>query len=90
MKNAIIIRKEEISKLTCTPEILSEKKRRQVTLNLSSAIDNMNKLNKAAIFFSTTRGLFQVTAKVLMKGDKFVVLKGDIMIPINCIIKVGI
>jgi len=90
MKNAIIIRKEEVRKLIFTPEILSEKKRRQVNLNLSSAIDNFSKLNKAAIFFSTTRGLFQVTAKVLMKGDKFVVLKGNIMIPVNCIIKVGV
>jgi len=90
MKNAIIIKKDEISKLTFTPELLSDKKRRQVDLNLNSAIDNMNKLNKSAIFFSTTRGLFQVTAKVMMKGAKYVVLKGDIMIPVNCIIKVGV
>lgn len=89
MKDAIEIRKEEISKLIFTPEILSEKKRRQIDLNLSSAIDNLNKLNKATIYFSTTRGLFQVTAKVMMEGDKFVVLKGRIMIQISSVVKVG-
>jgi hypothetical protein len=89
MKNAINIRKEEISKLEFSPVEITDKKKRQINLNLSSTIDNLNKLNKGTIFFSTTRGIFQTTAKIMMKGEEFVVLKGNIMIPISCIIRVG-
>jgi hypothetical protein len=88
MKNAINIRKEEISKLKFDSDTLTAKKKRQVNLNLSSAIDNLNKVNKATIYFKTTRGLFQTTAKVMMQGSEFVVLKGNIIIPIDSIVKV--
>lgn len=88
MKNAINIRKEEISKLIFDSDTLTAKKKRQVNLNLSSAIDNLNKVNKATIYFKTTRGLFQTTAKVMMQGSEFVVLKGNIIIPIDSIVKV--
>ena len=89
MKNAINIKKEEISKLIFDSNILTDKKKRQVNLNLSSAIDNLNKLNKATIVFKTTRGLFRITAKVMMQGTEFVVLKGNIIIPVDSIVKVG-
>ena len=90
MKNAINIRKQELCKLKFCPEILSEKRKRQVNLNLNSSIDNSNKLLKTAIYVSTTRGVFRVLAKVMMKGGKFVVLKGNIMVPIKSIVKVGV
>lgn len=90
MKDAIDIKKDEICKLKFSPVEISDKKKRQVNLNLSSTIDNLNKFKKGTIYFSTTRGVFQTTAKIMMKGDEYVALKGDIMIPINCILKVGI
>lgn len=89
MKNAIHIKKEEISKLQFRSKKISDKKKRQVNLNLNSAIDNLNKLNKVTLFFSTSRGIFQTTAKIMMKGAEFVVLKGNIIIPINSVLKVG-
>ena len=61
-----------------------------MNLNLDSAIDNSNKLNEAAIYVSTTRGVFRVLAKVMMKEAKFVVLKGNIMIPMKSIVKVWV
>ena len=90
MEDAINIKKDEICKLNFTPILLTDKKKRQVNLNLSSAIDNLNKFQKGTIYFSTTRGVFQTTAKIMMKGDEFVVLKGDILIPVASILKVGI
>lgn len=89
MKNAIHIKKEEISKLQFRSKKISDKKKRQVNLNLNSAIDNLNKLNKVTLFFSTSRGIFQTTSKIMMKGAEFVVLKGNIIIPINSVLKVG-
>jgi sporulation protein YlmC with PRC-barrel domain len=90
MKDAINIKKEEITKLKFSKVEITDKNKRQINLNLSSTIDNLNKFQKGTIYFSTTRGLFQTTAKIMMKGDEFVVLKGDIIIPLNSIVKVGI
>ncbi|CAG5081772.1 hypothetical protein [Parvicella tangerina] len=92
-KNKIIeINKDQLSKLEFKKVNKSkrEHKKWELMQKLKAAqVKRKDGDGKVNITLKTSRGLFSVSAAILMIGNDFVVLRGNIYIPIKSVLNVG-
>lgn len=82
---ATFISKEQLLYCNFQPANSNEKIMEQ--LNSAMILGN-NFKGKCRIYFNTLDGMKAVETTVWSVAEKFVLLKGDIIIPVNCIAKV--